>query len=98
MEHTKSKWEAKPMLGSSNWGVVTGEGTVLALGLTEATARLIAAAPETKSQRNDLLAACEAINKLAKRALSKNEINRGKVFVAIIHVTEAAIEKAKEIK
>lgn len=39
-------WEAVPMLSSPLWGVNDDQGTVIALGLTEPIARLIAESPK----------------------------------------------------
>ena len=58
-------------------------------------AELFANAPETKQQRDELLEALKQTQRLADKALRRDEVFRGKALNEIGNVAEQAIKNAK---
>lgn len=96
---TQEKWKAMPMLGSPLWGVKDDKGTVIVLGLTEANARFIAAAPETKRDKDDLLTALDQIVKIStvdrgqRKAPSKRDYMNA--VIEIHRIAKQSLTKAQ---
>ena len=97
MSHTKGKWEISSYRSGEIWvgadyHIATCHKSSTSPETMEANARLIAAAPETAKQRDDLLAACELLLKTLLKAGYDPEIEEA---VTLAKAAIASVQKAE---
>ena len=111
MEHTKGKWEIQEYSGlfaigthddsiCKLWELEEETHNRLAFENAQANARLIAAAPETKQQRDDLLAACKKLYQaMIDYEIDVNDIDTNPPYEhrAMMEEAKQAIAKAENI-
>ena len=105
MSHTKGKWEISSyrhgeIWVGANYHIATCHRGSISDEECQANARLIAAAPETAQQRDDLLAACRLLieeNKYAQFVSLMDNPPRGSIWGACRSSMAAARLKAEVV-